>query len=183
MASNFFKNFFKGLWETIEVVAIAGISVYLIRSYLVQPFLVSGASMYPNFADGNYLLVDELTYRLRDPERGEVIVFKYPEDPSLFFIKRIIGLPNERIVSSSGVIKIESNGREIKLDEGYIKNKTNDNFDVLLGENEYFVLGDNRPRSYDSRSWGAIKRTEIVGLVKIRVLPIKDLTIFQAPKY
>ena len=141
--------------------------------------------MEPNFSDGNYLLVDEVTYRFRTPERGEVVVFRYPLDKSLFFIKRIIGMPEERVVSQNGRIKIFKNGVEIMLDESYLlpTAKPSDNFDIKLSADQYFVLGDNRSHSFDSRNWGAIYRRDIVGVARLRILPIRDFGVFEAPSY
>ncbi len=100
------RKFLAGVLEVFEIAVIAIGAVFIIRIFLVQPFLVSGTSMYPNFADGNYVLTDELTYRIRPPERGEVIVFHDPQDYSTYFIKRIIGLPGERVVINDGTITI-----------------------------------------------------------------------------
>ena len=182
---NWLKNFFQGAWEILETVIIAAVTVFLIRTYLVQPFLVSGASMSPNFSDGNYILIDEITYRFRDPDRGEVIVFRYPSDKSLFFIKRIIGLPGERIMSQNGSIGIFNSDQKIVLHEQYLppEFKSNDNFDVTLGVDQYFVLGDNRYHSFDSRNWGAVSRTDIIGLAKLRILPLDEFGLFKAPTY
>ncbi len=178
------KNFFSSVWEIVEVALIAAVTVYLIRSFLVQPFLVSGASMEPNFSDGNYLLIDEITYRFREPQRGEVVVFRYPLDRSLFFIKRIIGMPGERVVSQNGRIKIFADESGVSLDEEYLSGaKPNDNFDIKLGDEQYFVLGDNRYHSFDSRNWGAVSRKDIVGLTRLRILPIRDFGLFEAPSY
>src|SRR3989338_3049804 len=85
------------IWETAKIIIISLAIIIPIRYYLVQPFFVKGASMEPNFYDGDYLLIDEISYRFNEPERGEVIVFRYPENPSQYFIKRIVGLPNETI--------------------------------------------------------------------------------------
>src|SRR3989344_5193546 len=93
-------------WELIKVFLLAMAIIVPIRYFLVQPFFVRGASMEPNFLDGEYLVIDELSYRLRQPARGEVIVFRFPDNPSQFFIKRIIGLPDERVVISGGRVTI-----------------------------------------------------------------------------
>jgi len=179
------RKFLLGIWEIAEVALIAVVTVFLIRNFLVQPFLVSGASMEPNFYDKNYLLVDEITYRFREPLRGEVVVFRYPFERSMFFIKRIIGLPGERVTAENGTIKVFSGETAITLDEEYLSGspKTLDNFDVRLGKNQYFVLGDNRYHSFDSRNWGAITREDIVGVARLRILPVKDFRIFEAPSY
>ncbi len=185
MNSTWIKNFLSGIWEILEVVLIAAATVFLIRTYLVQPFVVSGASMSPTFTDGNYILIDEITYRLREPGRGEIIVLKYPQDKSLFFIKRIIGLPGERVVSQGGTIKIFNGTEQIILDETYLPpgGESNDNFDFKLEKNQYFVMGDNRYHSFDSRNWGAVSRADIIGLAKVRILPINEFHVFSAPNY
>lgn len=178
------KKLLLSVWEILEVSIIAVVTVWAVRYFVAQPFLVSGASMEPNFFDGNYLLVDEITYRFREPVRGEVIIFRYPLDRSTFFIKRIIGLPGERVVAQNGEIRIFRNSTEIILDEDYLnKNRPSDNFDINLGPDKYFVLGDNRYHSFDSRNWGAIGRDDIVGIARLRILPISKFGIFQAPNY
>lgn len=181
------RKFFSSVLEVFEVALIAIVSVFLIRTFLVQPFLVSGASMEPNFSNGDYLLVDEITYKFRLPERGEVVVFKYPNNESTFFIKRVIGLPGERVVVQNDEVIIYNsenpsgfNPQEYYLQKGA---KTTGNQDVTLKEGEYFVLGDNRSASFDSRSWGVLSEKEIIGLARIRLWPVKNLTTFAAPNY
>ncbi len=171
-------------FEFLESFLIAALVVFLVRTYLVQPFLVSGSSMEPNFSDGNYLLVDELTYRFREPLRGEVIVFRYPKEPSSYFIKRIIGLPGEKLVIENNEIKIFKSEEVKVLKEPYLlKERKPINFEIALGEDEYFVMGDNRDFSYDSRSWGPLKRNDIIGLVRLRLWPLNQVMAFQAPVY
>jgi len=182
------KRFLSSILEVVEIALIAVVSVFLIRSFLIQPFLVSGDSMSPNFSNGDYLLVDELTYKFRSPERGEVVVFRYPQDESTYFIKRIIGLPGETVkISSDQVSVFETQGdKEIPLDErDYLplETITSGNETVALGENQYFVLGDNRSYSFDSRSWGILEFDEIVGVARIRLWPINSLKAFAAPNY
>lgn len=176
------KTFLLALWEVMEVVVVAVVTVFLVRTFLVQPFLVSGASMEPNFGSGNYLLIDEITYRLREPERGEVVVFKYPSDPSVYYIKRIVGLPGEEISIKNGSVYI-ANSEMPKggvLNEYYLRPelKTAGNMSVKLGEKEYFVLGDNRSHSFDSRSWGTLDRKNIIGLARLRLLPVTAAAVF-----
>jgi signal peptidase I len=177
--------------EVAEVVVVALGAVFVVRSFLVQPFLVSGASMAPSFENGNYLLVDELTYRFRPPERGEVVVFRYPNDESTYFIKRIVGLPGDRIVIKDGVVTVVSPAHPEgeRLTEPYLAAgmttavRRQDEANVTLGPGEYFVLGDNRSYSFDSRDWGPLKTTEIIGLVRLRLWPLTGLTVFAAPRY
>lgn len=187
MAFGWLKKIFLSAWEVIEVVAIATVTVFIIRTFLVQPFLVSGASMEPNFSDGNYLLIDEITYRLRAPERGEVIVFRYPKDRSIFFIKRIIGLPGEEVVIENGRIKVIKDKKEIMLDEPYLSRDAQAGdgspTDRILGEGEYFIMGDNRLHSYDSRNWGPVNEKDMVGLVRLRIFPFTEFKLFETPQY
>lgn len=183
------RRLFSSVLEIIEVTAVAFVAVFLIRSYVVQPFLVSGSSMAPNFSDGDYLLVDELTYRLRAPERGEVVVFRYPRDESVYFIKRIIGLPGEKVqIRNNKVTIFNSSYKEgLSLDERYSyfsKNcptPTEGTFSVP--KDAYFVLGDNRYCSFDSRNWGVLPQKDVVGLVQIRLWPPASLRVFAAPSY
>ena len=182
---NSLKNIFVSAWEVLEVVFIATVTVFLIRTFLVQPFVVSCASMEPTFSERDYLLIDEVTYRFRDPERGEVIVFRYPLDERTFFIKRIIGMPGETVISENGLIRVLKDGKEIAINEAYLSPgaRTDDTFTVRLGEDQYFVLGDNRSHSFDSKNWGAVQRKEIVGLARLRIFPLNRLSLFEAPSY
>jgi len=181
------RRFISSVLEVLEVALIAIVSVFLIRTFLVQPFLVSGASMEPNFSNGDYLLIDEITYKFRQPERGEVLVFRYPNNESTFFIKRAIGLPGERVVIEEGKVQVfnSENPEGLSLKEYYLQQgvETSGKVDVMLKEGEYFVLGDNRSASFDSRSWGVLKTKEIIGLARVRLWPISDLTAFAAPSY
>ena len=157
-------------WTKLFLLALA--IVIPVRVLLFQPFVVSGASMDPNFHDADYLIIDELSYKLREPERQEVIVFKYPKDTSYKFIKRIIGLPGEKVEIKNGEVFI--NGTT-KIDEPYLSEKVkaewskNINFSIQLGADEYFVMGDNRNYSSDSRSWGPVPKKNIVGKVFIKL--------------
>ncbi|MEK7612467.1 MAG: signal peptidase I [Patescibacteria group bacterium] len=179
------KQIVLSAWEVLEVIFVASITVFVIRTFLVQPFLVSGASMEPNFSNGNYLLVDEITYHLREPKRGEIIVFRYPLDKEVFFIKRIIGIPGERVVSRNGSIQIISDNQTITLNEPYLPSddSENGNFDITLHANQYFAMGDNRAHSFDSRNWGAVDREDIIGIARIRIFPFSQFDVFEAPSY
>lgn len=175
---------FKFFWELIKTFLIAMAIIIPIRYFLVQPFFVRGASMEPTFDDGEYLLVDQLSYRFREPHRGEVIVFRYPEQPSQFFIKRIIGLPNETVRIADGQVVIAN--QQFKsgavLDEsGYLLNglRTGGQLETKLGAHDFFVLGDNRPASSDSRSWGTLPQSDIIGRTWIRAFPLNRMSIFQ----
>lgn len=182
-----FKEFFIEslyfLWDLAKIVIISLAVIIPVRYYLMQPFFVSGTSMVPNFQNKDYLIIDELTYHFRDPQRGEVIVFKYPKDPSQYFIKRIIGLPGEHVEVLNGEIIINN---ETYLDEStYLPEKPGSarKTSMTLGSNEYFVLGDNRGVSLDSRSWGSLERNLIVGKVWLRALPLSTFEFYSAPEY
>lgn len=171
------ENFFT---ELLKFVLIAAAIVVPIRLFIAQPFIVSGASMDPTFHNGQYLIVDELSYRFSPPERGDVVIFRYPKNPNEFFIKRIIGLPFETVVIRNGEVSVkESDGQTITLDESYIVNHGNgSNAAYTLGEDEYFVMGDNRPESSDSRVWGVLPRNNIVGRALVRLLPVDQFEFF-----
>lgn len=159
--------------ETFQLIAIAAIVVIPFRLYIAQPFMVDGASMDPTFKDGQYLIVDELTYHFNTPERGSVLIFKYPNDPSKFFIKRVIGLPGEEVRINKGVVTIVNaeNPQGFTLEEPYIKFKKEETMSYTLNEGEYFVMGDNRLGSADSRVWGAVPEDNIIGRPFVRFIP------------
>lgn len=143
--------------------------------------------MEPNFEDGDYILIDEISYRFENPERGEVVVFRFPEDRSQFFIKRVVGLPNETIEIKDDKITIYNNQnpngfalKEDYLDKGQ---HTIGDLRIKLDPNEYFVLGDNRLRSSDSRRWGALNKSLITGKVFFRAWPIHDFGRISSVEY
>lgn len=183
------RQFIASLIEVAEVIVIALAAVFLVRTFLFQPFLVSGASMEMNFSNGDYVLVDELTYRFRAPQRGEVVVFRYPKDESTYFIKRIVGLPGETVeIANNQVVIHNAVIRESYVDSGTptlpcAGREGSMNARVVLGENEYFVMGDNRMASFDSRCWGAVKSNEIVGVARVRLWPITKVSAVPVPSY
>lgn len=182
------KTVFLFIWEVLKIAVITLAIVVPIRYFLVQPFFVKGASMEPNFEDGQYLIIDELSYRYRLPQRGEVVVFRYPLDPSQFYIKRIIGLPGETLEISDGRIKIFSQEHSLGfiLDESkYLPANiiTSGENKIKLGEGEYFILGDNRQSSFDSRRWGVLLTKDIIGRVWFRAWPPQTAKVFAVPEY
>jgi len=148
--------------------------------FIAQPFIVSGSSMDPTFENGEYLIVDELSYRFDEPARGDVVIFRFPRDPKKFFIKRIIGLPGETIRIRHDTITItnEENPGGLVLDEPYTSSLTAGNKIVDLSDTEYYVLGDNRSSSSDSRIWGPLGEDFIVGRAFMRLLPISETGFF-----
>lgn len=170
------ENFFT---ELLKFVLIAAAVVVPIRLFIAQPFIVSGESMSPTFENAEYLIVDELSYHLREPQRLEVIIFRYPRNPSEFFIKRIIGLPGETVRIRSGVVYVDTkDGETLTIEEDYITNKGNgSDLTYRLGSEDYFVMGDNRPQSSDSRIWGTLPRDNIIGRAFLRLLPPQHIGV------
>ena len=168
-------------WEILKIVIISLAIIIPIRYFLIQPFFVKGASMDPNFLDGDYLIIDEISYRFNEPQREDVVIFRYPLDSSQFFIKRIIGLPGETVKIKDGrvIIYSQESDQEFVLDESaYLEdNYTPGNMEITLGNNEYFVLGDNRNASSDSRKWGGVNIRYITGRAWIRAWPFSRLDI------
>ncbi len=165
--------------EILTFVILAVIIVVPIRLFVAQPFVVEGESMYPTFDSGDYLIVDQLTYRFSDPKRGDVVVFRYPNDERVFYIKRIIGLPGETVHIKEGVTTVtRADGTEITLDESYvISEDATYTLDRSLGTDQYFVMGDNRPKSSDSRTWGALPAHDVMGRAFIRLLPAGEIGV------
>lgn len=160
--------------EIIRFSIIALIIVIPVRMFVAQPFIVSGASMQETFQSGEYLIVDQLTYHLEDPARGDVVVFRYPKDPSKYFIKRIIGVPGDTITIEGSTVTITNTDHPagMVLNEPYIKSmRPNNMVTEDLGPREYFVMGDNRDESSDSRVWGVLQRENIIGRALIRLFP------------
>lgn len=165
------------LTEIIRFIVIALLIVLPIRFFVAQPFIVSGASMEDTFHNNQYLIVDELTYHFEDPRRGDVIIFRYPKNPSQFFIKRVIGLPGDTITIDGSKVTITNKefpeGRT--LTEPYINGMHSSAYiQQTLNPGEYFVMGDNRDASSDSRIWGTLPRENIVGRAFIRLFPLSQ---------
>jgi signal peptidase I len=183
------KGLRKYLSFSIEIIKIALIALAIvlpIRYFLFQPFIVKGESMAPNFESGDYLIVDEISYRFSDPQRGDVVVFKYPKDTTQRFIKRVIGLPGESVIIKNGEVSVTKVGGEsVVLDESYLPDdlKTYGDTNTTLKADEYFVLGDNRTYSYDSRSWGVVSESYVIGKAFLRLYPLTELLKFSTPTY
>lgn len=166
------------LTEILRFSLIALIIVIPIRMFVAQPFIVSGASMQETFYTGEYLIVDQLTYQFSEAKRGDVIVFRYPKDPSKFFIKRVIGEPGDTVNIEGSTVRISNaqNPNGFILNEPYIKNMANGSaVTEILGDREYFVMGDNRDQSSDSRVWGVLQEERIIGRAYLRLFPFSTL--------
>lgn len=165
--------------EVVRFSVIALLFIVPIRIFIAQPYIVSGASMHPTFESGEYLIVDQLSYRFMEPERGEVIIFRFPQDPSKYFIKRVIGLPGETVVADGATLSVVTPaGETIALEEPYIASADFGPFTVLLKDGEYFVMGDNRRASLDSRIFGPVPRDAFVGRALVRLLPPTKISVF-----
>lgn len=174
------SSFREEAWETFRFLCIALLIVVPIRLFIAQPFIVSGASMDPTFHDKQYLIVDELSYHLGDPVRGDVAIFKFPKDLKKYFIKRVIGLPGETVfIDNKGNVSIKDKDGNIvlTLNEPYVVYTKNDPVERALGAGEYFMMGDNRAGSFDSRAWGPVNRDLIVGKAFLRLFPLSTIDV------
>lgn len=171
------------IWETAKTFIVVVLLAVLIRTYLIQPFIVDGSSMVPTYHNNDYLLIDKLTYRWRKPKRGEVIVFHYPRNPEENYIKRVVGLPGDtvEIKGDAVTIKNDANPNGITLDEDYTNLDAGTPFatdmTTTLADNQYFVLGDNRHASSDSRFFGPLDAKYIIGRPVLRLYPFNDISV------
>ena len=175
------------IWDLVKFTVGALLIVIVIRTFVAQPFIVSGLSMYPTFDDKNYLIIDELSYDFIAPARGDVLVFRYPNDPSIFYIKRIIGLPGEKLVSNGGIITVYQNASSTAgktLNEPYIESdhRDYDSWSIVLGPSQYWMMGDNRNESSDSRVWGPLNRSFFIGRPILRMYPFGSIGILPGKK-
>ena len=177
------KGFFSGwllvIWETIRYAIIAAIIIIPIRTFIAQPFVVSGNSMFPTFHNGEYLIVNEFASYVGDYKRGDVVILRYPVNPSKYFIKRVIGLPGETVTITNGTVSITSPTRTtpLVLIEPYVKNPKLDSSSRTLTQDEYFVMGDNRAQSSDSRVWGPVPKKLMDGKSLIRLFPFTQIAL------
>jgi signal peptidase I len=176
------QKFIQFVWDLLKVVTISLAIIIPVRYFLIQPFYVKGASMEPSFYDHEYLIIDEISYRFGDPRRGDIVVFKYPKDPSQYFIKRIVGLPGEKVsIKDDQVYVFPAEGKKFMLDESpYLDlgTETSGNKEWTLGPDEFYVLGDNRDYSLDSRSFGPVYKDLVVGKVWVRGWPFWRIKTF-----
>ena len=169
-------------WEISKFVFAVLIIVTPVRWFIAQPFLVSGASMVPTIDANEYLVVDKVSYHFHEPERGDIVIFQYPLDTSIYFIKRVIGLPGETvIVHNGGVVVRGVDGSVRQLNEKYVVNAENMKKEMsttTLAADEFFLMGDNRDASSDSRSWGPLPRKYMIGRALVSLYPLKDFGLF-----
>lgn len=185
-------TFWSVIVDIIETVVVAAAIFVVVYLFLLQPHQVKGDSMNPNFHDSEYILTDKISYRFTSPSRGDVIIFKAPTDPDVDFIKRVIALPGEKVKITDGKIVIynSQNPNGFVLNEPYQINgptsggkEAPQNTEVTVGKDEYFVLGDNRVESFDSRSWGMLPKKNIIGKAWLRYWPLPKFGFIPHPKY
>lgn len=182
-----YRNQIDYIFELVKIVAISLAIILPIRYYLVQPFYVRGASMEPTFHSNEYLIVNEIGYRFELPKRGDVVVFKNPNNKKQYFIKRIIGLPGERVVIKDNKVIVYNNDNKdgFELNERYLSTGevTDRGIDVILGDDKFFVLGDNRDNSMDSRMFGSVDRDLIIGRAWFRGFPFNKFGFLDETSY
>lgn len=173
--------------EFIKIAILAAITIGAVRYFVFKPFIVHGASMVPNFYENEYLIIDEISYRFKGPERGDIIVTRNPNKTDEFFLKRVIGLPGEHIIVRDGVVRIatKDNPAGAALEEPYLPSRefTPGTVDITLAADELYVMGDNRDASFDSRMFGPLTRNLVVGKVLLRGWPFDRAQRFPVPEY
>ncbi|MFZ2522480.1 MAG: signal peptidase I [Minisyncoccia bacterium] len=174
------KSTWKDIVKEIVIFVIIAFGIVLpFRMYVAEPYLVDGRSMDPTFKTGDYLIVNKILYRYKTPERNTVLVFKYPNDPKKSFIKRVIGLPGEtvEIKGNTVTIKNKENPEGLVLDQSYVIHTSQQDIKRVLSEDEYFVMGDNRTESFDSRAWGPLNKKYVSGEPLIRLWPLNKIEL------
>lgn len=175
--------FFDFLQGIVVILAIM-VMIYL---FIMSPQEINGASMEPNFHNGEYILTNKIEYKLRDPKRGDVVIFKSPRNKDIDYIKRIIGEPGNRIALQGGVFRV--NG--LPLEEPYLASGTYTAFgnylredsEIIVPEGKYFVVGDNRGHSSDSREFGPVPKEDFIGRAFFRYWPFSEAGVIAAPVY
>lgn len=180
-----FVSFVMGVFEFIKTVAFIVVIAFIIRIFAIQPFIVEGQSMEPSFANNDYLITEKISYKIHEPSRGDIIIFRPPDNPSVNYIKRIIGLPGDTIEVKNGSVYV--NGE--RLVESYLtsnletKNVKQSTTPFTVQSGEYYVMGDNREHSRDSREVGAIPKQNITSRIWFRLLPPNSIKVFARVKY
>jgi signal peptidase I len=185
------RDFFYFIFDLIKTGIVVFVLAFSLRYFAIQPFIVDGESMMPNYVNNEYLLAEKVSYLTGKPERGDVVIFRFPGNPSVNYIKRVIGLPGETVkIADNKVTIINSNNPDgMLLKEAYLASGTQTvagNEGVLektLSSEEYFVMGDNRAHSSDSREWGVLPRINIIGRSWLTIMPTSRFQIHQRVHY
>lgn len=177
----------KIFFEIFKVAAGVFLAAWFIRVALFQPFVVEGSSMEPNFHNGQYLFVEKLSYDFHGPKRGDVVVFKYPLDTSVDYIKRVIGLPGDDITVKDGQVLVNNQMlKETYLSAGQktiLLNGSQTVYAVTVPPGQYFMMGDNRDHSADSREGWLLPKKDIIGKTALVLFPANNFHVIVAPKY
>lgn len=193
--NNSTTSFFSFLLDLIKTFVVVMLIAFAIRYFIIQPFVVDGDSMTPTFVNSEYLIAEKISYDFKTPNRGDIVIFRYPKNPSIIYIKRIIGLPGETVNIKDNKVMVgkTSEGPFETLEENYLpsniktsiySNEINsEDFTLTLKNDEFFVLGDNREHSSDSREWGVLPKTNIIGKVWLTVTPIERFKLWGHEKY
>lgn len=187
------KDFMYFIFDLLKTGLIVFIIAFSLRYFAIQPFIVDGESMMPNFVNNEYILAEKVSYIAGEPKRGDVVVFRYPGNPNVSYIKRIIGLPSETVTIANNSVKIanKDNPTGVTLDEKYLPQTTltlamdtqNGTLQKTLGSDEYFVMGDNRQHSSDSREWGVLPKANIIGRTWLTILPFDKFGVQRRVSY
>jgi len=186
------RAFWKNLSDLVKTAIIVIILVVVTRGFILQPFIVEGSSMAPRFHTNDYLLVDKLSYHLHAVQRGDIVVFKYPYNTSVNYVKRVIGLPGETVKIDNGSVYIinAQNPNGMKLTEPYIIDNAPtvpssgaSEAQYVVPADSYFVMGDNRPASSDSREWSFLPKSDLIGRVIIQAFPLAQASVIHDPTY
>lgn len=180
---SFFEKFKEHIIDFIQTLVVFGAIFALIYLFVAQPHRVSGNSMVPTFKNGDYILTDKISYRFGNPKEGDIIVLKNPRDETQDFIKRIIAAPGDSLKIEEGIVYVN----EGKISEEYLPSGTRtragnfvtEDAQIKVGANQYFVFGDNRDHSSDSREWGGVTKEEIVGRVFFRYWPPQNFGLIK----
>jgi signal peptidase I len=174
-----FKTKLLSFGENVLYIGSAVALAFIIQTFVVRPFIVSGSSMDPIIKNRQYLIIEEVSYRFHEPKRGDVIVFKAPPEPKKYYIKRIIGLPGDTVIMNGTKVTIKN----AEYPEGFtlqedflVHNSRVSKVEQVVTEGHYFVMGDNRDGSYDSRSWKLLPKENIRGRALLRLLPINAIS-------
>lgn len=189
------SSFFSFLWDLVKTFIIVMLIAFAIRYFVIQPFVVDGDSMLPSFINNEYLIAEKISYDFQIPHRGDVMIFRYPKNPQIIYIKRVIGLPGEVVeIKENKVFIAQSPNDQAKpLAENYLSSSVKTEVfaseageksaKIVLADNEFFVLGDNREHSSDSREWGILPRANIIGRVWITVTPLDRFKFWEHISY
>lgn len=188
-------NFFSFLFDLAKTFIVVMLVAFAIRYFVIQPFVVDGDSMMPTFVNNEYLIAEKISYDFIQPSRGDIVIFRYPKNPSIIYIKRVIGLPGDVVEIKNGNVYVsDSTGKEpALLSETYLNPSVKTNlfetttpdqtFKITLKDNEFFALGDNRDHSSDSREWGILPRANIIGRVWLTVTPLDHFKLWSHQSY